>query len=186
MPGFYDTWVARDICGTPLDGRWPYVTDRLSQQAVRDLKPFPVSSCWNGAVVFNSRPFLYGANLSDFTSTSPELLRRGWRRIDDGRLSSHICCAILTYQPWTISRSFPLLSRCLSASDRRKSRRAITPKPSCSHTTFIVFTTRSRADQGYSSTQLSKSHTRKSGSTGIMSFFAVPLSSGGLVSRMRW
>jgi hypothetical protein len=169
-----------------LDGRWPYVTDRLSQQAVRDLKPFPVSSCWNGAVVFNSRPFLYEANLSDLTSTSPELLRRGWRRIDDGRPSFNICCAVLTYQLRTNFRSLPLLSRYLFASDRQISRPAITPKPFCSHTTFIVFTPRSRADQGYSSTQLSKLHTRKSGSTGIMSFFAVPLSSGGLVSRMRW
>jgi hypothetical protein len=70
-----------------LDGRWPYVTDRPSQQAVRDLKPFPVSSCWNGAVVFNSRPFLYGVNLSEITSTSSEMTRRGWRRIDDGTLS---------------------------------------------------------------------------------------------------
>jgi hypothetical protein len=166
MPDFYDTWVARDICGTPLDGRWPYVTDRLSQQAVRDLKPFPVSSCWNGVVVFDSRPFLYGANLSDFTSASPELLRRGWRRIDDGRPSSNICRAVLTYQPRTNFLSLPLLSRYLSASDRQRSRRAITPKPSCPHTTFIGSTPRSRADQGYSSTQLSKSHTKKSGSTG--------------------
>jgi hypothetical protein len=67
-----------------LDGRWPYVTDRPSQQAVRKLKPFPVSSCWNGAVVFNSRPFLYGANLSEISSTSSKMRPRGWRRIDDG------------------------------------------------------------------------------------------------------
>lgn len=61
--------------------RWPFVADRLSQQAVRDVKPFPVSSCWNGAVVFNSAPFLFGSNSPDTPSTTRNLWRRGWRRL---------------------------------------------------------------------------------------------------------
>jgi hypothetical protein len=83
MTDFYDTWVTKDICGTPFHGRWPFVADRQSQRAVRDLKPFPVTSCWNGAVVFNSKPFLYGSDLPADLRTGRHLAKRGWKMVDD-------------------------------------------------------------------------------------------------------
>ncbi|ORY35322.1 cryptococcal mannosyltransferase 1-domain-containing protein [Naematelia encephala] len=56
--GLYDTWVARDICGTPLRPFFPYVKDPVSARKVRDEQPFAVSACWNGMVAFPSGPFL--------------------------------------------------------------------------------------------------------------------------------
>ena len=85
MLGLYDTWVARDICGTPFRAFWPFAADKPSQQAIRDERPFPVSVCWNGAVVFNAAPFLYTAKNSTLPSTqeTSRLDKRGWKMIDD-------------------------------------------------------------------------------------------------------
>ncbi|WVQ93720.1 hypothetical protein IAU59_000797 [Kwoniella sp. CBS 9459] len=57
--GLYDTWAARDICGTPLRVFWPYVKDSETVKQIRKEEPFRVSSCWNGAVALKAAPFLY-------------------------------------------------------------------------------------------------------------------------------
>ncbi|WVF66089.1 hypothetical protein IAT40_000828 [Kwoniella sp. CBS 6097] len=57
--GLYDTWAARDICGTPLRVFWPYVKDSVTVKQIRKEEPFRVSSCWNGAVALKAAPFLY-------------------------------------------------------------------------------------------------------------------------------
>jgi hypothetical protein len=88
--GLYDTWVARDVCGTPFRAFWPYVADSPSQLAIRNQEPFEVSSCWNGAVVFDAKPFLYAHNTSSSTDVSYPptgsdlgLSKRGWKMVDN-------------------------------------------------------------------------------------------------------
>lgn len=88
--GLYDTWVARDVCGTPFRAFWPYVADPPSQLAIRNQEPFEVSSCWNGAVVFDAKPFLYAHNTSSSTDVSYPpagsdlgLSKRGWKMVDN-------------------------------------------------------------------------------------------------------
>ncbi|GHJ89605.1 hypothetical protein NliqN6_6007 [Naganishia liquefaciens] len=52
--GMYDTWVARDACGTPLRPFWPYVQDPPSVDKIRNEDVFEVASCWNGVVAFRA------------------------------------------------------------------------------------------------------------------------------------
>lgn len=49
----YDTWVARDITGAPMSPWYPFVVEPRSQALVKQGRPFPVYSCWNGMVVLN-------------------------------------------------------------------------------------------------------------------------------------
>ncbi|KAL7421833.1 hypothetical protein Q5752_003604 [Cryptotrichosporon argae] len=80
--GLYDTWVARDVCGTPLRSFWPYVKDEHSIDLVRAEVPFRVGACWNGAVV-------YQAHLARYRRETPtdsgvqRLGKRGWKMIDN-------------------------------------------------------------------------------------------------------
>lgn len=85
LTGLYDTWVARDLCGTPLRPFWPFVKDRASQMMVRREAPFPVSSCWNGAVVFDAAPVRYHPTATGVISKKPR--RRGWKMVDDRRFT---------------------------------------------------------------------------------------------------
>ncbi|WWD22595.1 hypothetical protein CI109_107088 [Kwoniella shandongensis] len=55
--GLYDTWVARDVCGTPMRAFWPFVKDELSVQRIMEEKPLEVATCWNGVVAFPSDTF---------------------------------------------------------------------------------------------------------------------------------
>jgi len=81
--GLYDTWVARDVCGTPLRPFWPFVKDQATMSRVRDQKPFEVSSCWNGAVVFPAKPYIYSPPTPPTPPTTTNLRRRGWKMIDN-------------------------------------------------------------------------------------------------------
>eukprot|EP01112_Ceratiomyxa_fruticulosa_P007774 TRINITY_DN2019_c0_g1_i10.p1 TRINITY_DN2019_c0_g1~~TRINITY_DN2019_c0_g1_i10.p1 ORF type:complete len:370 (-),score=52.67 TRINITY_DN2019_c0_g1_i10:1180-2289(-) len=58
---FYDRWVTRDLNGDTWVAEYPYVRHPESQKLLKAGKPLDVISCWNGAVVMNSDPFLkYG------------------------------------------------------------------------------------------------------------------------------
>ncbi|OCF36210.1 hypothetical protein I316_02083 [Kwoniella heveanensis BCC8398] len=106
--GLYDTWAARDICGTPLRVFWPYVKDSVTIDKIRKEEPFRVSSCWNGAVALKAAPFLYRRDgqavqtirgASEGTSTShtstdgvrnagreefgQKRVKRGWKMVDN-------------------------------------------------------------------------------------------------------
>jgi len=54
---FYDHYATRDVRGDWLVNLYPYVKEPVSQQLVRDNKPFPVYSCWNGAASMSVEPF---------------------------------------------------------------------------------------------------------------------------------
>ncbi|KAK4687636.1 alpha-1,3-mannosyltransferase, partial [Tremellales sp. Uapishka_1] len=77
--GLYDTWVARDVCGTPLRPFWPYVKDEYSVAMLRQGVPFKVAACWNGIVAFPAGPYLYHDN----TETFKHLGTRGWKMVDN-------------------------------------------------------------------------------------------------------
>ena len=85
--GLYDTWAARDVCGTPLRAFWPYVKDEASVALLRKEEPFPVAACWNGAVVFPTGPFLYNPDFGHHEG-GRTLSARGWKMVD-GRTSSY-------------------------------------------------------------------------------------------------
>ncbi|KAK8844853.1 hypothetical protein IAR55_006703 [Kwoniella newhampshirensis] len=78
--GLYDTWVARDICGTPMRAFWPFVRDKLSVQRIIEEKPLEVATCWNGVVAFPSGPYLYRPKTS--------VRKRGWKMVDDDRVTA--------------------------------------------------------------------------------------------------
>lgn len=90
LPGLYDSWVARDVCGTPMRVFWPYVKDPVSIERLRENKPFEVSTCWNGMVAFPAGPYLYRP--SEHLATQEEesstqeggLHKRGWKMVDNG------------------------------------------------------------------------------------------------------
>ncbi|KAL1405248.1 hypothetical protein Q8F55_008874 [Vanrija albida] len=92
--GLYDTWVARDICGTPMRTFWPYVKDPVSVARLRQNAPVEVAACWNGMVAFPAGPYLYKqaeTSASEHTA-SPSLAKRGWKMVDNatyvgGRMS---------------------------------------------------------------------------------------------------
>ncbi|TXT04902.1 hypothetical protein VHUM_03985 [Vanrija humicola] len=67
--GLYDTWVARDVCGTPMRTFWPYVKDSVSVARLRKNVPIQVSACWNGMVAFPAAPYLYKPATSTATYT---------------------------------------------------------------------------------------------------------------------
>ncbi|KAF0682956.1 Aste57867_24969 [Aphanomyces stellatus] len=54
----YDTWVARDVNGEAMSSLYPFTADLESIALLRQGKPFPVSSCWNGVVAMKAQPFV--------------------------------------------------------------------------------------------------------------------------------
>lgn len=69
---------------------WPYVRDSISRQAVQNQTPFPVATCWNGAVVLKAEPFLYRPAVLESDKRNGDGLEsrsREWRMIDN---SEHI------------------------------------------------------------------------------------------------
>lgn len=89
IPGLYDSWVARDICGTPMRVFWPYVKDPVSIERLRDNKPFEVSACWNGMVAFPAGPYMYRPSAEEQQAThDTRHAKRGWKMVDNGELSN--------------------------------------------------------------------------------------------------
>jgi hypothetical protein len=85
-PEFYDTFALRDTEGCPAASqRFPFFGAGASREAMLQLKPVPVKSCWNGMVAFAAAPFL-----------SPRNLR--FRGIADDLASAHLegseCCLV--------------------------------------------------------------------------------------------
>jgi hypothetical protein len=79
--GLYDTWVARDVCGTPMRAFWPYVKDEVSIARLEREMPFEVATCWNGAVAFRLAPYLYRPEREQASTMG----KRGWKMIDDSK-----------------------------------------------------------------------------------------------------
>jgi len=55
---FYDTWVARDINGDRMASHYPFLLDLKSRELLQENSPVQVKSCWGGAVVMRTEPFL--------------------------------------------------------------------------------------------------------------------------------
>ncbi|KAH8591946.1 cryptococcal mannosyltransferase 1-domain-containing protein [Bisporella sp. PMI_857] len=88
---YYDTFALRDIYGYKTATQsYPYFHSSPSLHALRSMSPVPVKSCWNGMMVFESRPF-YGAKPLKF------------RGISDSLASWHVegseCCLIHADNP---------------------------------------------------------------------------------------
>jgi hypothetical protein len=85
-PAFYDTFALRDSEGhEAVTQEWPYFRSRESRAALKQGKPVPVSSCWNGIVAMNAEPFY----------EQPRLVFRG---VTDTLAKAHVegseCCLI--------------------------------------------------------------------------------------------
>ncbi|CAD0090632.1 unnamed protein product [Aureobasidium mustum] len=92
-PAFYDTFALRDIEGhEAVTTEWPYFRSRESREALKYGKPTPVTSCWNGIVAMNAKPFYQ----------TPQLTFRG---VPDSLAKFHVegseCCLIHTDNPFS-------------------------------------------------------------------------------------
>ncbi|KAI5855458.1 cryptococcal mannosyltransferase 1-domain-containing protein [Tricharina praecox] len=91
---FYDTFALRDSKGRPaVSQRWPYFGAGLSRRLLAAGAPeVPVSSCWNGMVAFDARPFLGAGGLR-------------FRGVDDALAELHVegseCCLVHYDNPLT-------------------------------------------------------------------------------------
>nr|XP_018266885.1 uncharacterized protein I303_00865 [Kwoniella dejecticola CBS 10117]OBR89043.1 hypothetical protein I303_00865 [Kwoniella dejecticola CBS 10117] len=89
--GLYDSWVARDVCGTPMRTFWPHVKDPISVRKMEREETIQASACWNGVTVLDAKPFLYqkpAEGESNLGLANPGLdylgmEKRGWRMIDN-------------------------------------------------------------------------------------------------------
>lgn len=57
---FYDTWVTLDMAGDFLSPHYPYFSRERDQRKLREAKPIPVYSCWNGMIALKAKPFYEG------------------------------------------------------------------------------------------------------------------------------
>ncbi|KAK4683508.1 alpha-1,3-mannosyltransferase, partial [Tremellales sp. Uapishka_1] len=83
--GLYDTWVSRDVCGTPFRAFWPYAKDPHTVEKVKKEKAFAVATCWNGAVALPAGPYLYRPEepVVETAVSPPRLQGRGWKMVDN-------------------------------------------------------------------------------------------------------
>jgi hypothetical protein len=62
-PLYYDSFVLRDSNSDPhMHQTWPYFRSRASRHAIKQNKPVPVASCWNGIVSMPAEPFVAKTN----------------------------------------------------------------------------------------------------------------------------
>ncbi|KAI1433639.1 polysaccharide export protein [Xylaria sp. CBS 124048] len=85
-PMYYDTFALRDDMGLKsISQYWPWFQSPTSRTAAEENSPIPVTSCWNGIVVFDSAPFY----------ADPPLEFRG---VEDSLADLHLegseCCLI--------------------------------------------------------------------------------------------
>jgi len=75
-PGFYDTWVARDINGKRFEKRplGNFTSSNESNALLKANKPFQVQCCWNGMSVLNAAPF-YDPYKIKFHQTDTKVLQ---------------------------------------------------------------------------------------------------------------
>ncbi|KAJ5777027.1 Mannosyltransferase 1 CMT1 [Penicillium odoratum] len=93
-PNYYDTFALRDASGhEAMMTTWPFFRNAASRNAMKNLSPVPVQSCWNGMVAMPAAPF----------TANPPLRFRG---IPDSLASSHLegseCCLIHADNPLSI------------------------------------------------------------------------------------
>jgi hypothetical protein len=86
-PLYYDSFVLRDDKSDPhLHQTWPYFRSRASRHALKQNKPVPVTTCWNGIVSMPAEPFVTPENPLRF------------RALHDALAPSHFeaseCCLI--------------------------------------------------------------------------------------------
>ncbi|TIA89230.1 hypothetical protein E3P99_02194 [Wallemia hederae] len=58
--GLYDTWVTRDTCNRRVKPTYSHWQDKHSIKLLRQGKPIPVNSCWNGITAFDAKWFVQG------------------------------------------------------------------------------------------------------------------------------
>ncbi|KAJ5557658.1 polysaccharide export protein (CAP59) [Penicillium frequentans] len=92
-PSFYDTFALRDSYGQEhVMQTWPYFRSSASRNAMTDMNPVPVASCWNGIVSMPASPFY----------ADPPLEFRG---VSDSLALAHVegseCCLIHADNPLT-------------------------------------------------------------------------------------
>lgn len=79
-PLYYDTFALRDWEGHEhVMQTWPYFRAEESRRALKDSRPVPVSSCWNGVGEFSARLLPYLSQSSDalqFLCRRPHLRER--------------------------------------------------------------------------------------------------------------
>ncbi|EXJ93027.1 hypothetical protein A1O3_01583 [Capronia epimyces CBS 606.96] len=90
-PQYYDTFALRDLEGhETIMQTWPYFRSWRSRSAIKQNKPVPVTSCWNGMVSMDAGPF-YGS--TGMTTSSLQ-----FRGIADSLAQTHLeaseCCLI--------------------------------------------------------------------------------------------
>ena len=106
---FYDTWVARDIDGSLLTKRPPYVTDPYSLERIAKGLPFPAKCCWNGVVAMTAAPFTQHSLRVRCAAQSVHACA-GWQSRDICSVSWQGCpsCCMLAWQAAAcIPRSMP-------------------------------------------------------------------------------
>lgn len=122
--GLYDTWVTRDVCGSPMRSFWPYAKDRQSVDRIKAEMPFEVAACWNGAVAFPAGPHVWkevgmgGNDDKKKSDAPPHMSPRGWRMMDNGKLA--VSCSTMKVagnQRLTVAapsdvRSYAVFSSC--------------------------------------------------------------------------
>jgi hypothetical protein len=76
---YYDTFALRDSEGQKAYTQsWPYFLSHDSLSALRDHRPVPVRSCWNGMIAFDAKPFYpvsLGGNGLKFRGVDDELAK---------------------------------------------------------------------------------------------------------------
>ncbi|KGO45685.1 Mannosyltransferase 1, CMT1 [Penicillium expansum] len=95
-PNHYDTFALRDSKGhEPIMQTWPYFSSAASRDAIKNMSPVPVASCWNGMVAMPASPFI-----------ASEPLR--FRGIPDSLAKYHLegseCCLIHIDNPLSIEK----------------------------------------------------------------------------------
>ncbi|KAK6001622.1 hypothetical protein QM012_002953 [Aureobasidium pullulans] len=92
-PAFYDTFALRDLEGhEAATTRWPYFRSRTSREALKSGQPTPVTSCWNGIVAMNAKPFYQTPRLT-FRGVADSLARLHveglWFKVDHELSRNH-------------------------------------------------------------------------------------------------
>jgi hypothetical protein len=86
-PLYYDTFVLRDFSSDPhLHPTWPYFRSSTSRHAMKQHKPVPVASCWNGIVSMPAAPFVSRNNPLRFRGLPDELAKHHYEASE--------CCLI--------------------------------------------------------------------------------------------
>ncbi|KAJ3279110.1 capsular associated protein, partial [Borealophlyctis nickersoniae] len=93
-PGFYDTWIARNLAGKPFE-KYPwngFTDDVKADERIRQNLPFQAQCCWNGGAILRPDPILENdiqfragrpgeCAASECTHICNDFARAGWNRV---------------------------------------------------------------------------------------------------------